>query len=111
MIKFAGALAFNLEYTHWLDEHQRLINDLRSAINSHMSDNELRILVDSVMLLYDEKFRIKSAGTKANVFHMLSGMWKTPVERWLMWLGGFRSSEVLKVIFDILSSFLLPSVN
>lgn len=92
-----GALAFDMDYARWLDEHQRLISDLRSAVNSHRGDNELRHLVDGVMSHYDEKFKLKSVGLKADVFHMLSGMWKTPVERCFMWLGGFRSSELLKV--------------
>lgn len=93
-----GAVAFNMDYARWLEEHQRLISDLRSAVNSHMGDNELHVLVDAVMSHYDEIFRLKSIGTKADVFHMLSGMWKTPAERCFMWLGGFRSSELLKVI-------------
>ncbi|KAK6242838.1 hypothetical protein SCA6_008227 [Theobroma cacao] len=93
-----GALAFDMDYAHWLDDHQRLINDLRSAVNSHMGDNELRILVEGVMAHYDEVFRLKSIGAKGDVFHMLSGMWKTPAERCFMWLGGFRSSELLKIL-------------
>ncbi|XP_021299702.1 transcription factor TGA2.3 isoform X2 [Herrania umbratica] len=93
-----GALAFDMDYAHWLEDHQRLINDLRSAVNSHMGDNELRILVEGVMAHYDEVFRLKSIGAKADVFHMLSGMWKTPAERCFMWLGGFRSSELLKIL-------------
>lgn len=95
-----GALAFDLDYVRWLDEHQRLINDLRSAVNSSMGDNELRHLVDGVMAHYEEVFQLKSIGIKADVFHMLSGMWKTPVERCFVWLGGFRSSELLKVIWN-----------
>ncbi|CAL2232245.1 unnamed protein product [Prunus armeniaca] len=102
-----GALAFDLEYARWLDEHQRLIHDMRSAVNSHTGDNELRILVDSVMTHYDEIFRLKSIAAKADVFHMLSGMWKTPAERCFMWLGGFRSSELLKVIFYLIFPKLL----
>lgn len=93
-----GALAFDMDYARWLDEHQRLINDLRSAVNSHVGDNELRILVEGVMAHYDEIFRLKSMGAKSDVFHMLSGMWKTPAERCFMWLGGFRSSELLKIL-------------
>ncbi|XVF31893.1 hypothetical protein REPUB_Repub17cG0033800 [Reevesia pubescens] len=93
-----GALAFDMDYTCWLDEHQRLINDLRLAVNSYMGDNELHILVEGVMAHYDEVFRLKSSGAKAYVFHMLSGMWKTPTERCLMWLGGFHSSELLKIL-------------
>ncbi|MBA0872593.1 hypothetical protein Goshw_016898, partial [Gossypium schwendimanii] len=58
-----------------------LMNDLRSVLNSHMGDNELCILVGGVMAHYDEVFRLKSIGAKADVFHMLSGMWKKPAER------------------------------
>ncbi|XP_058108019.1 transcription factor TGA2.3-like isoform X4 [Magnolia sinica] len=93
-----GALAFDMEYARWLDEHQRQINDLRAAVNSHVGDNELRLLVDNVMVHYDEIFRLKSVGAKSDVFHMLSGMWKTPAERCFMWLGGFRSSELLQLL-------------
>ncbi|XP_058182810.1 transcription factor HBP-1b(c38)-like isoform X1 [Rhododendron vialii] len=93
-----GALAFDIDYARWLDEHQRLINDLRSAVNSHMGDNDLRVLVDAVMSHYDEIFRLKGVGAKSDVFHMLSGMWKTPAERCFLWLGGFRSSELLKIL-------------
>ncbi|KAE8707375.1 Transcription factor HBP-1b(c1) [Hibiscus syriacus] len=91
-----ASLAFDMEYGCWLHEHQRLINDLRSAVNSNIGDSELCILVAGVMAHYEEVFMLKSIGTKADVFHMLSGMWKTPAERCFMWLGGFRSSELLK---------------
>lgn len=75
-----------------------MINDLRAGVNSQLCDNDLRVLVDAVMRHYDEIFRLKGIGTKVDVFNMLSGMWSTPAERLFMWLGGFRSSELLKVI-------------
>ncbi|KAE9605677.1 putative transcription factor bZIP family [Lupinus albus] len=93
-----GALAFDMEYARWVEEHQRLLNDLKSAINSQIGDSDLHLLVDSVMAHYNELVRLKSVGEKADVFHMHSGMWKTPAERLFMWLGGFRSSELLKVV-------------
>ncbi|CAH9104662.1 unnamed protein product [Cuscuta epithymum] len=93
-----GALAFDMEYGSWLDEHQRLVSDLRSAVLSFMGDNELRHLVDGVMSHYDDLFKIKRIGAKADVFHVLSGMWKTPAERCFMWLGGFRCSEILRIL-------------
>ncbi|KAI3453004.1 hypothetical protein Pfo_009667 [Paulownia fortunei] len=94
----SGSVAFDIDYARWLDEHQRLINDLRSAVNSHVGDSELQLVVDGLMSHYDDIFRLKSSGAKSDIFHILSGMWKTPAERCLMWLGGFRSSEVLKVL-------------
>lgn len=93
-----GALAFDIEYTRWLDEQNRQINELRAAVNAHASENDLRAIVDSTIAHYDEIFRLKGIAAKADVFHMLSGMWKTPAERCFLWLGGFRSSELLKLL-------------
>ncbi|CAN1344750.1 Transcription factor TGA6 [Linum perenne] len=93
-----GAMAFDVEYARWVEEQNRQINELRAAVNSHAGDTELRIIIDGVMAHYDEVFRLKSNAAKADVFHLLSGMWKTPAERCFLWLGGFRSSELLKLL-------------
>ncbi|XP_009146631.1 transcription factor TGA6 isoform X6 [Brassica rapa] len=93
-----GALAFDAEHSRWLEEKNRLMNELRSALNAHAGDTELRTIVDGVMAHYEELFRIKSNAAKNDVFHLLSGMWKTPAERCFLWLGGFRSSELLKLL-------------
>ncbi|KAK4399923.1 Transcription factor PERIANTHIA [Sesamum angolense] len=95
-----GSTAFDIDYARWLDEHQRLINNLRTAVNSHVTDSELQLIVEGVMSHYDEIFQLKSSGAKSDIFHILSGVWKSPVERCLMWLGGSRSSEVLKILGD-----------
>ncbi|CAA0824733.1 Transcription factor TGA6 [Striga hermonthica] len=93
-----GALTFDAEYARWLEEHNRRVNELRGAVNSHAGDTELRIILDGVVAHYDDIFRIKADAAKSDVFHILSGMWKTPAERCFLWLGGFRSSELLKVM-------------
>ncbi|KAL8052830.1 hypothetical protein ABFX02_05G030700 [Erythranthe guttata] len=93
-----GSAAFNVDYEHWLEEHQCLINDLRSSVNSQSGDNELRLVLGRVMSHYEEIFQLKGTFAKSNIFHILSGMWKTPAERFLLWLGGFRSSDFLKVL-------------
>lgn len=96
-----GALAFDAEYARWLEDQNKKISELRSAVTAHASDTELRIVVDGVIAHYDEIFRLKSNAAKNDVFHLLSGMWKTPAERCFLWLGGFRSSELLKVSLSI----------
>ncbi|XP_047180505.1 transcription factor TGA2-like isoform X2 [Vigna umbellata] len=53
-----GAMAFDAEYARWLEEQNRQINELRSAVNSHAA------------------------------------------ERCFLWLGGFRSSELLKLLVN-----------
>lgn len=95
-----GALAFDVEYARWLEEHNRQINELRAAVNSHAGDTELRTIVDSVTAQFEDIFRLKGIAAKADVFHILSGMWKTPAERCFMWIGGFRSSELLKLLMN-----------
>nr|AKK31758.1 bZIP1 [Boehmeria nivea] len=95
-----GALAFDVEYARWLEEHNRQINELRAAVNSHAGDTELRTIVDNVTTHFDDIYRLKGIAAKADVFHILSGMWKTPAERCFMWIGGFRSSELLKLLMN-----------
>ncbi|KAK7256957.1 hypothetical protein RIF29_30581 [Crotalaria pallida] len=95
-----GAMQFDAEYARWLEEQNRQINELRAAVNSHASDTELRMIIDGILAHYDEIFRLKGIAAKADVFHLLSGMWKTPAERCFLWLGGFRSSEVLKLLVN-----------
>ncbi|KAF2308233.1 hypothetical protein GH714_037887 [Hevea brasiliensis] len=95
-----GALAFDVEYARWLEEHNRQINELRAALNSHAGDTELRTIVDNVIAHFNDIFRLKGVAAKADVFHILSGMWKTPAERCFMWIGGFRSSELLKLLVN-----------
>ncbi|XP_035817249.1 transcription factor TGAL1 isoform X4 [Zea mays] len=91
-----GALAFDKDYAGWEDEHRKQISELRAALSAHAGDDELRRIVDGVMAHHHEAFRLKCVAARADAFHVLSGMWKTPVERCFMWLGGFRPSEILK---------------
>ncbi|XP_058749207.1 transcription factor TGA2.3-like isoform X3 [Vicia villosa] len=93
-----GAMAFDAEYARWLEEHNRQTNELRAAINSHAGDIELRTIVENFMTQFEDIYRLKGVAAKADVFHILSGMWKTPAERCFMWIGGFRSSEILKLL-------------
>ncbi|KAK4748965.1 hypothetical protein SAY87_015551 [Trapa incisa] len=95
-----GALAFDAEYARWLEDQNKKTSELRSAMNAHASDTELRIIVDGVITQYDDIFRLKNNAAKNDVFHLLSGMWKTPAERCFLWLGGFRPSELLKLLVN-----------
>lgn len=96
----AGIAAFEMEYGHWVEEQNRLICELRTALHAHISDVELRMLVDSGMSHYFDLFRMKATAAKADVFYVMSGMWKTSAERFFLWIGGFRPSELLKVLYD-----------
>ncbi|XP_060207947.1 bZIP transcription factor TGA10 isoform X1 [Lycium barbarum] len=96
----SDAAVFDMEYARWLEEHHRLMCDLRNAVQEHFPENELRIYVDNCVTHYDEIMNLKSMLAKSDVFHLVSGMWKTPAERCFMWMGGFRPSELLKIILS-----------
>ena len=94
----SGIAAFEMEYGHWVEEQNRQTSDLRTALQAHASDVELEMLVESGIRHYDNLFRIKAVTAKSDVFYLISGMWRTPTERFFLWIGGFRPSELLKVI-------------
>ncbi|XP_048320785.1 bZIP transcription factor TGA10 isoform X2 [Ziziphus jujuba] len=94
------ATMFDMEYARWLEEHHRLMCDLRAAVQEHLPENELRIFVENCLAHYDQVMNLKGMVAKSDVFHLVSGMWKTPAERCFMWMGGFRPSELIKVILN-----------
>ncbi|GLT39696.1 hypothetical protein SLA2020_138730 [Shorea laevis] len=96
----SDAAVFDMEYGRWLEEHHRLTCELRAAVQEHLPENELRMFVDSCLAHFDEFVNLKSMAAKTDVFHLLSGMWKTPTERCFMWMGGFRPSELIKIILS-----------
>ncbi|KAK9727000.1 hypothetical protein RND81_05G251300 [Saponaria officinalis] len=94
----SGAAMFDMEYARWLEDDQRHMQELRTAVQAHLSDGDLRIIVEGYMNHYDEIFRIKGVAAKTDIFHLFTGMWTTPAERCFLWLGGFRPSELIKML-------------
>ncbi|XP_049390212.1 TGACG-sequence-specific DNA-binding protein TGA-1A isoform X2 [Solanum stenotomum] len=95
----SGTAVFDTEYGQWVEEQNKQTNDLRNALHhSQISEAELRIIVDGCLNHYFELFRVKATAAKADVLYIMSGMWKTSAERFFMWIGGFRPSELLKVL-------------
>ncbi|XVF64695.1 hypothetical protein PTKIN_Ptkin09bG0188300 [Pterospermum kingtungense] len=96
----SGITAFEMEYGHWVEEQNKQICELRSALQAHITDIELRILVESGLNHYSNLFRMKADAAKADVFYLISGIWRTSAERFFHWIGGFRPSELLNVVMS-----------
>ncbi|KAK7336620.1 hypothetical protein VNO77_17166 [Canavalia gladiata] len=94
------AAMFDVEYSRWVEEHHRVVSELRAAVQEHLPENELRLFVENCLAHYDQVMNLKSLVAKTDVFHLVSGMWKTPAERCFMWIGGFRPSELIKIILS-----------
>ncbi|PSS03134.1 Transcription factor like [Actinidia chinensis var. chinensis] len=94
----SGAAIFDMEYARWLDDDHRHMAELRTGLQAHLSDSNLRVVVDGYIAHYDEIFSLKGAAAKSDIFHLITGMWTTPAERCFLWMGGFRPSELIKML-------------
>lgn len=104
-----GVSSFEIDYNHWVDEQDRHTAELRSALQGQQtSDLELSLLVETGLSNYEHLFRIKAVAANSDVFYVTSGVWKTPVERFFLWIGGFRPSEVLKILSPQLEPLTEP---
>ncbi|PIA53412.1 hypothetical protein AQUCO_00900172v1 [Aquilegia coerulea] len=89
---------FDMEYARWLEEHHRLMCQLQAAVQEHLPENDLRLYVENCLAHFDEMITLKSMVVKSDVFHLVSGMWKTPAERCFLWMGGFRPFDMIKIL-------------
>ncbi|XP_073139877.1 transcription factor TGA9-like isoform X2 [Henckelia pumila] len=96
----SGGAVFDMEYARWVDDDHGHMTELRTALQSHLSDGDLRVIVDGYITHYDEIFRLRGVAAKSDVFHLITGMWATAVERCFLWMGGFRPSDLIKMLIS-----------
>ncbi|KAL8155745.1 hypothetical protein AgCh_000956 [Apium graveolens] len=96
--KDVNAVVFDMEYVRWLEEQQRLMFEQRAAIQEHLGDNELQIYVENFLSYFNEIMNLKCIIAKTDVFHLISGTWKTLAERCFMWIAGFRPYDIIKMM-------------
>ncbi|KAF7816926.1 transcription factor TGA7-like [Senna tora] len=109
-----GIASFEMEYGLWVEQQHRQNAELRNAMQSQVSDVQLHLLVESGLNHYSNLFRMKADAAKADVFYLISGVWKASVERLHLWIGGSRPSQLLNIIvpqLDPLSDQQLASFN
>ncbi|XP_020085611.1 transcription factor LG2-like isoform X2 [Ananas comosus] len=94
----SGAVMFDMEYARWMENNRKRLSELRGGLQTHLHDENLSLIVDECIAHYDELFRLKAAVARSDVFHLLTGMWITPAERCFLWMGGFKPSELLKML-------------
>ncbi|KAJ1288559.1 hypothetical protein BS78_02G097800 [Paspalum vaginatum] len=92
------AAVFDMEYGRWVEEHGKLMFQLRAALNEHLPDEQLQSFVNGAIAQHEELLTLKGAMARADVFHLLSGVWASPAERCFLWLGGFRPFDIMKVM-------------
>ncbi|KAL6843396.1 hypothetical protein ACP4OV_027109 [Aristida adscensionis] len=106
-----AAAALELEYARWAEEQGRHAGELRAALQGHAPELALRVLVDAGLAHYDALFGAKSAAARRDAFAVLSGAWRAPAERFFLWIGGFRPSELLKTLAPQLEPLTEPQAT
>ncbi|KAL5559216.1 hypothetical protein UlMin_035427 [Ulmus minor] len=106
----SGIATFEMEYGYWVEEHHRHICELRAALQTGVTDIELRMLVESGLNHYYSLFRMKADAAKADVFYLMSGTWRTSAERFFIWMGGYRPSELLNILMPHIEPLSDPQV-
>ncbi|KAK7302049.1 hypothetical protein RJT34_12928 [Clitoria ternatea] len=46
---------FDVEYARWIEEHHRIVCELRAAVQEHLPENKLRLFVDNCLAHYDQE--------------------------------------------------------
>lgn len=105
----ADATMFDIEHKRWQDNHHNRMCKLRAGMEERLPDKELKVLVENFLGHYCMMLDHKSMFLKYDVFHFVSGMWRTPAERGLLWMGGCRPSEIIKVKLYIRNNITMIS--
>ncbi|XP_020103795.1 transcription factor TGA2.1-like isoform X1 [Ananas comosus] len=104
------AAMFDVEYRRWLEEHHKLMLQLRAAVESNLADGQMQMFVEAAVSHYDVLMGLKGVIVRADAFHLMSGTWKTPAERCFVWIGDFRPSELIKVVRKYLEPLSEPQM-
>ncbi|KAL4358800.1 hypothetical protein AHAS_Ahas08G0013600 [Arachis hypogaea] len=94
----SGIVLFEIEYGNWIEEQHKLNEELRNAFQTQAPDEQLNQLVQTLLNHYSNLFKMKSDAAKADIFYLISGVWKSSAERLFLWIGGSRPSQLLSII-------------
>ncbi|RLN28901.1 hypothetical protein C2845_PM05G36440 [Panicum miliaceum] len=93
-----GAVMFDMEHARWLEDDSKLMTELQGYLQAQNLDSNLGAIVEECMRHYDELFHLRAMLARSDVFHLMTGLWATTAERCFLWMGGFRPSEILKML-------------
>ncbi|KAG8058385.1 hypothetical protein GUJ93_ZPchr0002g25640 [Zizania palustris] len=96
---------FDGEYARWVESHERMMAHLRAAVEEEQqhaaapaAEGQLRQLVEAAVAHHGLLVELKAAVASADVFHLVSGTWLPAAERCFLWIGGFRPSDLIKIV-------------
>ncbi|KAJ1263124.1 hypothetical protein BS78_09G161000 [Paspalum vaginatum] len=94
----SGAVMFDMGYARWLEDDTKHMTELQGMLQSQTIDANLGAIVEDCLRHYDELFHLRAVLARSDVFQLLTGLWATTAERCFLWMGGFRPSEIIKML-------------
>ncbi|XP_071739923.1 TGACG-sequence-specific DNA-binding protein TGA-2.1-like [Rutidosis leptorrhynchoides] len=89
---------FNKQYNDWFVEHHQRILHLRRRLIGEFVEDDILPIVENILSQFYTIFNIKKNAAKVDVFSILYGTWMSPAHLSTMWVGGFRPTDMLKLI-------------
>ncbi|KAL6554151.1 hypothetical protein OROMI_019824 [Orobanche minor] len=94
---------FQRYHETWFDQLSQLVHQLSQAPTPPTTDehrHQLQQLVQTVMSHYADYYRAKSAAAKIDVLAFFPAPpWTTALERSLLWVGGWRPTTAIHLIY------------
>lgn len=87
-------------YERWTVQQKHHLDDLVAASQQSQNTGYLRDLVKRVVDHYEEYYRIKSHWAKQDVILMLSPTWTTSLEQAFFWIGGWRPTMAIHLLYS-----------
>ncbi|XP_071731614.1 transcription factor TGA2.1-like [Rutidosis leptorrhynchoides] len=91
-------LHFANVYNVWYCEHNNLIQSIHKALITNYKDSDIIPILNNVMDHFKHLFYVNNIAAKRDALNIIYGVWMKPTERCIMWVGGFRPSDILKLI-------------
>ncbi|XP_071727469.1 TGACG-sequence-specific DNA-binding protein TGA-2.1-like [Rutidosis leptorrhynchoides] len=96
---------FNKQYNDWFVEHHQRILHLRRRLIGEFIEDDILPIIENILSHFYTIFNIKKIAAKVDVFSILYGTWMSPAHLSTMWVGGFRPTDMLKLISNHIEIF------
>lgn len=86
----------------WVEQEDALLLELKKALEEHRDEQECAKLVKKCYDHYTEAAHAKVRAAHEDASYIATGAWKTPFEAGMMWMGGWRPTTAIVLVFSLI---------
>lgn len=88
-------------YADWTRKQEEMMKELREALESDAKEDELQELIARIEKHYEAYYDAKDKAAHQNVLQVVTPAWRSPLEKALLWLGGWRPSMAFTLVYAL----------